>query len=152
MRDGDFKHKFGRSVSIGQNKITDELLEVTFKLKDGRSAVDYLFQVLPKKELLERKGTRKPGLAFNILIIGMDSLSHANTIRKLPKLYAFLKDDLKALFYKGHSIAGDATTQQLTPMLTGKSVMEQYEAGRGKAGARPIDGWTWIYKELKGII
>ena len=152
MRNGDFNYRLGASVSVGQNKIADELLEVKFKLKNGSSAEDFLFHVLPKKELLERQGTRKPGMPFNILIIALDSLSHANTRRKLPKLYAFLKDDLKALFYKGHSIAGDGTTQQLTPMLTGKSVMEQYEAGRGKAGARPIDGWTWIYKELKGII
>ena len=152
MRNGDFNYSLGASVSVAQNKIADELLEVKFKLKDGSCAEDFLFQVLPKKELLERQGTRKPGMPLNILFIALDSLSHANTRRKLPKLYAFLKDDLKALFYKGHSILGDGTTKQLTPMLTGKSVKEQYEARTGKAGARPIDGWTWIYKELKGII
>ena len=142
----------GASVSVSRNKITDEFMEVNFKLKDGRSVKDYLFQVLPKNELLEREGSKKPGMPINILIIGIDSLSYSNMRRKLPKLYQFLKDDLKALFYKGHNIVGDGTTPQLTAMLTGKSVKEQYQARRGIAGAKPIDGWTWIYKELKGII
>ena len=47
---------------------------------------------------------------------------------------------------------GDGTTPQLTAMLTGKPVEEQYESRTGMANARPIDGWTWIFKELKGII
>ena len=152
LRDGDFKYKLGAVVSVGQNKITDELMEVIFKLKDGRTVKDFLFQVLPKKELQERVGSRKPGMPINILTIGLDSLSYGNTRRKLAKLYEFLDKDLKALFFKGHTVVGDGTTPQLTAMLTGKQVEEQYESRTGMANARPIDGWTWIFKELKGII
>lgn len=148
-RDGDFKYSLGPSVSVGTNKITDEMIEVDFKLTDGRVVKDFLLQVIPHKHLLEREATKKTGIPLNILTLGIDSLSYGNTRRKLPKLYEFLKNDLGAYFFNGHAIVGDGTTPQLTAMLTGLHVEEQYEARTGQPGAKPLDGWTWVFKELK---
>ena len=80
----------------------------------------------------------------------MDSLSHANARRKLPEFYKFLKKDLGAFIFNGHSIVGDGTTEQLAAMLTGLGELEQYESRRHRKNPRPVDGWTWIYKQLKG--
>lgn len=123
-------------------------MEVDVKLKDNSSAKEFLLHVVPR-ENLKSKLTKPPGIPLNILIIGIDSLSHAGAKRKLPKIYRFLQE-LDAYIFEGHVVTGDGTTQQLTPMLTGLTFSEQYEARSGFEGAAALDGWTWIYKQLKG--
>ena len=87
---------------------------------------------------------------MNILIISIDSLSHANAIRILPDVYQYLKEELKSMIFNGHSIVGDGTTEQMTAMLTGLGELEQYESRRHHKNPNPVDGWPWIYKQLKG--
>ena len=130
--------------------ITDEFLEVDFKLKDGATSTEFFLQAVPRKSLLNRRPQKPPGIPLNILIIGVDSLSHAGAKRKLPKIYEFLKKDLDSYIFEGHTVTGDGTTQQLTPMLTGRKFSEQYEGRAGFQGARTLDDWTWIYKQLTG--
>ena len=123
-------------------------MEVDVKLENSGTAKEFLLHVVPR-ENLKRKPTKLPGIPLNILIIGIDSLSHASAKRKLPKIYNFLQE-LDAYIFQGHVVTGDGTTQQLTPMLTGLAFSEQYEARSGFKGAATLDGWTWIYKHLKG--
>lgn len=107
-------------------------------------------QPVPHEHLLKRTGEKKPGIPLNILIIVFDSLSHANAQRKLPRAYKFLKEDLGSFIFNGHSIVGDGTTEQLAAMLTGLGELEQYESRRHRSNPKPVDDWTWIYKQLKG--
>lgn len=150
VRQGDFKFILGKSVPIPTTeKITDEFIEVDYLLKNGQHAKEIFLQPVPHEHLLKRSGQKKPGIPLNILIVGIDSLSHANARRKLPKAYEYLKKKLGAFIFNGHSIVGDGTTEQLAAMLTGLGELEQYESRRHHKNPRPVDGWTWIYKQLK---
>ena len=150
-RYGDFAVKFSDRKPLRQSeKIKEEFLEVDFKLKDNTSVKEFFLQVVPREDLHNHKPLKPPGIPLNILIIGVDSLSHAGAKRKLPKIYKFLKEDLKAYIFEGHTVTGDGTTQQLTPMLTGLKFSEQYEGRAGFQNSKTLDDWTWIYKQLKG--
>lgn len=63
----------------------------------------------------------KDGLSLNVLIIGLDSMSHMMVQRKLPKMYSKLKS-MGAHILEGYNIVGDGTPQALIPILTGKEV------------------------------
>ena len=148
-RKGDFAIIYGTSTPVNSNAtITDEFLEVDVKLKDNSTAKEFLLHVVPR-ENLKTKPIKPAGIPLNILVIGIDSLSHASTKRKLPKIYKFLQE-LDAYIFNGHVVTGDGTTQQLTPMMTGLAFSEQYEARSGFKDSAPLDGWSWIYKQLKG--
>ncbi len=152
LRKGDFSYTLGPEVRIKPNiPISDEMIQVSFRLKNGRVKKDFLLQIATQNRKYVTEPTKKPGIPLNILVLGIDSLSYANTIRKLPKVVEFLKKN-DALFFTGHTIVGDGTTPQLTAMLTGKYIKEQYEARTGEPRAEPVDGWTWIFKQLKGVL
>ena len=151
-RNGDFGVSLGNSVPVQPNAvITDDFLEVDFLLKNGTHVKEFFLQVVPRDDLLKRQATNKgPGLPLNILIICIDSLSHASARRKLPKIYDFLQHEVDAFIFNGHTVVGDGTTEQMTALLTGLKFSEQYEGRAGFKNARPLDEWTWIYKQLTG--
>ena len=150
LRKGDFSYTLGPEVQIKPNiSIPDEMIEVSFRLKNNKTKKDFFLQIAKESRRYVNGSSKKPGIPLNILVLGIDSLSYANTIRKLPNVVEFLKQN-NAQFFSGHTVVGDGTTPQLTAMLTGKHVEEQYEARTGKSGAKPLDGWTWIFKHLKG--
>ena len=151
FRRGDFNYVLGTSVKVSATKkIEDEFIEVECRVRNGHLLREFWLQPVPHDHLLKRTAKKPPGLPLNILIVGMDSLSHANAKRKLPKLYDYLEKELGAIMFNGHSIVGDGTTEQLTAILTGLGELEQYESRRHHRNPRPVDGWTWIFKELKG--
>lgn len=63
----------------------------------------------------------KDGLGLNVLMIGLDSMSHMMTQRKLPKVYSKLMS-MGAHVMEGYNIIGDGTPQALIPILTGKGI------------------------------
>ena len=151
FRRGDFSFVLGTPVTISPTeKIKDEFIEIECKVTNGRPLREFWLQPVRHDHLVQRTAKRPPGLPLNILIVGIDSLSHAHAQRKLPKLYEYMKKDLGAMIFNGQSIVGDGTTAQLTAILAGLGEHEQYESRRHHKNPRPVDGWTWIYKELKG--
>ena len=153
FRRGDFNYEVGSAAPVSATEeIKQEFVEIECKILNGRILREFWLQPVPHPHLLERKAKRRPGLPLNVLIVGVDSLSHANARRKLPKFYEYLKNELGALLFNGHSIVGDGTTEQLAAILTGLGELEQYEARRHHRNPRPVDGWAWIYRELTGEI
>ena len=152
LRNGDFGYTLGREKPVNSEvPIKEEMIEVSFRLRSGVIKRDFFVQVYtPNPKYRATEAPKKPGIPLNVLVLGIDSLSDANAIRKLPEVVKFLTEN-NAMFFKGHTIVGDGTTAQLTAMLTGKHIEEQYEARTGKPGAKPLDGWTWIFKQLKGL-
>ena len=132
-------------------KILDEFIQVEYFFKNEKRTKEIFLQPVPHEHLLKRNAKKQPGIPLNILIIGIDSLSHSNARRKLPNVYKYLKNELSSMVFNGHSIVGDGTTEQLTAMLTGLGELEQYESRRHHKNPKPVDGWAWIYKQLKGI-
>lgn len=86
---------------------------------------------------------------LNILIVGFDSVSRMMWQRNLPETYKYLIESLGGIVLEGYNIVGDGTPQALLPLLTGMQEPELPEARRGHAGASPVDGHPWIWKELK---
>ena len=155
VRQGDYEYILGASKPVPDintpEKITDEFIEVEYLVQNENNHFKEIFiQPVPHEHLLNRGAENPPGIPLNILIIGIDSLSHANARRTLPKVYKYLKDKLESFIFNGLSIVGDGTTEQLTAMLTGLGELEQYESRRHHKNPRPVDDWTWIYKLLKG--
>ena len=101
-----------------------DFFRVKYKIK-GREASDLYARVSPRLDVLERqtklaRDFKEKGLPLNVLMIGFDSTSRANFVRKLPRVKAYLETKLTTFIMEGMSIVGDATTPILTAMLTGK--------------------------------
>lgn len=99
-----------------------------------------------------KRPRKDTGLPLNIILLGLDGNSDANFQRFLPDAFKFLKDDLKAFIFKGFSLLGEATTPQLTGLLTGKSVEDNcavHEARKGKTIDGTVDKWPFIFRNLK---
>ena len=92
----------------------------------------------------------KNSLKLNVLMFGFDSLSRNTFIRKLPKSYRYLKQNLNSLILEGYNIVGDGTPQALIPILTGKIELELPET-RKRMGAKAnyVDVYPLIWHEYK---
>ena len=69
------------------------------------------------EELLANMG--ETNSQMNVLIFAVESLSRLSAMRLLPKTYAFLRNDLKAVVLNGYNTVGESTTGSIIPLLTG---------------------------------
>ncbi|XP_026672078.1 uncharacterized protein LOC108628160 isoform X1 [Ceratina calcarata] len=92
----------------------------------------------------------KNALKLNVLMFGFDSLSRNTFIRKLPKTYQYLKENLDALILEGYNIVGDGTPQALIPILTGKIELELPDT-RKRMGSKAnyVNVYPMIWNEYK---
>lgn len=109
-----------KSNDIGKS----DFFRVKYKI-NGREASDLYARVSPRLDVLESqkklaRDFKGKGLPLNVLMIGFDSTSRANFVRKLPRVKAYLETKLTTFIMEGMSIVGDATTPILAAMLTGK--------------------------------
>ncbi|XP_065172102.1 uncharacterized protein [Atheta coriaria] len=93
--------------------------------------------------------TDEEGLKMNVLIFAIDSISRNTMIRKLPKTYKYLTEQLGALVLEGYNIIGDGTPQALTPMLTGKTELELPETRKRVKGASYVDIYPFIWNDYR---
>ena len=115
---------------------------------EGDAHEEFHQQVVPKAEVNARP-IKRYGLGLNIVMIMFDSTSAAHFERKMPKSKELLKKELTTVFFKGESVVGDGTTDQVSAMLTGKAEDDHPEARRGKPGAKQVDDWPWVFKDYK---
>ncbi|KAF7997895.1 hypothetical protein HCN44_009293 [Aphidius gifuensis] len=96
------------------------------------------------------KNVPNDGLKLNVLMFGFDSLSRNTFIRKLPKTYDYLKENLKSQILEGYNIIGDGTPQALIPLLTGKTELELPDT-RKRTGytAKFVDVYPFIWQKYK---
>ena len=133
-------------------KLNHDFIQVNSEFFGGMTQTDFHAQVIPKPDVLQRTPLQRAGLPLNIVILGLDQTSHATFQRLLTSSYKFLRDELQAFMFKGFSLVGEATTPQLTALLTGRTVeknCEIHEARRGFEGARTVDEWPFIFKTFK---
>ncbi|XP_050419630.1 uncharacterized protein LOC126832759 isoform X2 [Adelges cooleyi] len=91
----------------------------------------------------------KDGLNLNVLMIGLDSMSHMMVQRKLPKLYAKLKS-MGAHVLESYNIVGDGTPQALIPILTGRTELELPDTRKRMGNkASYVDVYPFIWKLFK---
>ncbi|CAO1414781.1 unnamed protein product [Diamesa serratosioi] len=87
--------------------------------------------------------------ALNVLMLGFDSLSRNAFIRKLPKTYHYLTNELNADVLKGYNIIGDGTPQALIPLLTGFTELELPETRKRKFSSSYVNSYPMIWKEYQ---
>lgn len=82
-------------------------------------------------------------------MMGFDSLSRNAFIRKLPKAYDYLTNELHADVLKGYNIIGDGTPQALIPILTGFTELELPETRKRKFSSTYVNSYPMIWKEYE---
>ena len=85
----------------------------------------------------------------NIALIVIDSQSAANVERKMPKFIKQLKTSENAVLFKGHTIVGDGTTDQLCAMLAGKLEKDLPIALKSTRNSVFVDEWGFIFSEFR---
>ena len=133
----DFDYEYSKTGTLlGKEReiqLDEEFVIVTITTSDGRIHKDFHLEVQANANAKARvhSGT-KPGIPLNILMIGFDSTSHSQFIRKMPKVHQILVNDPNSFIFKGHSVLGDGTPPAQIGMLVGSSEEELPEARRSE--------------------
>ncbi|XP_072933733.1 uncharacterized protein [Epargyreus clarus] len=87
--------------------------------------------------------------SLNVLILGFDSTSRNGFIRRMPKSYQVLTEELQATVLKGFHILGDGTPTTLYPLLSGRSELEHPDARKKFAKGKFLDPKLFIFHTAK---
>lgn len=166
-RTSDFKqeklnppvHLDSRAEETKSLRLDDDFVYVDCKTKSGilstsKKWSNLLAGVHVKPEVLSRKNqgftlqSKETKLPLNILVFGFDSVSHINFMRRLPKLYSLLVDELDAVVLDNYNIVGDGTTAAMTATFAGGYEEELPETRRGKSKTT-CDIYPWIWKDFR---
>ncbi|CAB3245194.1 unnamed protein product [Arctia plantaginis] len=99
---------------------------------------------------------RKPLLperedALNVLIFGFDSTSKNGFIRRMPKSYKYLTEEMKATILNGYNIVGDGTPAALFPILTGKNELELPDVRKKMKNQGTLDVMPFLFYKLRDM-
>ncbi|CAG4980403.1 unnamed protein product [Colias eurytheme] len=114
--------------------------------KKGFGLLSYRWQgyVSGVREIKRRVSASRAN-SLNVLILGFDSTSHNGFMRKMPKSYSVLVNELGGVVLNGYNILGDGTPDALFPILTGKHEWQHTSARRVHTDAK-IDPDLFIFK------
>ncbi|XP_050555632.1 uncharacterized protein LOC118276592 [Spodoptera frugiperda] len=84
---------------------------------------------------------------YNVLIICLESVSHAGFIRNMKKSYKYITEQMKATILNGYNIVGDGTTGSLYPLLAGKTESDLKDPN--DIGILPDNPNDLIFNQLK---
>jgi hypothetical protein len=107
------------------------MIYVKIEKTDSSIQKEFHMEIIPREEVQNRVPKAQPGIPLNVMMVGLDSTSHAHFQRKLGPIYKYLKEDLKSNFFNGYSILGDGTTVALIGMLVGRHFDELPEGRKG---------------------
>ncbi|XP_060807910.1 uncharacterized protein LOC106138239 [Amyelois transitella] len=62
--------------------------------------------------------------SLNVLLFAYDSASRNGFIRRMPKSYKYITEELKAVVLKSYNVMGDGTAAAMFPILTGRGELE----------------------------
>ncbi|XP_028410405.1 uncharacterized protein LOC114533029 [Dendronephthya gigantea] len=130
-------------------ELNEDMVYLEVQTDDGDAQREFHLDVRPRKEYVERSASTKSGIPLNVMMVGMDSTSHAHFHRKLGAVYEYLRDELHSVIFNGHSIVGDGTTENVVGMLVGRFLDELPEGRKGRPGAECIDRWPLIFKDMR---
>lgn len=120
LRDGDSNYQYG-STTRSTNKYmlqNSDFVRIKCKAADNSKWSGTGIGIRKDVEIVKRQKSIHDG-GYNVIMFGFDSMSRNAFIRKLPKAYKYLTNELKADVLKGYNIIGDGTPQALIPLLTG---------------------------------
>lgn len=151
----DFNVKFGNSVTLTSDEAPVQLEQDFFVVKceaADKKLWKNLISAIHRNETLveELKDIEPPAksMKLNVIMYGLDSMSRMHFIRKLPKTYKYLKENLKAFVLEGYNIVGDGTPQALIPILTGFTEAELPETRKRMKNATFVDVYPFVWKNF----
>ena len=89
---------------------------------------------------------KDPRDLFNVMMIGMDSVSRLNFVRQMPRTRRYLVQQLKAVELKGYNKVADNTYVNLVPMFAGKFVEEL--PWNESISSVPFDRYNFLWKNF----
>lgn len=149
----DFKISDGPIIKNIQNGtlISSDFFRISCKSNNGHH-YDNVHCAIAKDEGKLKRSEKiqapKSMLKLNVIMFGIDSVSHMTWLRMLPKSHKYFTE-LGGLVLNGYNIVGDGTPQALLPILTGKTEWELPEARRSHKNASVVDGHPWIWKKFR---
>ncbi|XP_023239067.1 uncharacterized protein LOC111637735 [Centruroides sculpturatus] len=152
-RKDDFSNAKSKEVSLNTNEeltLEDDLFSAECEGSDGANWNNIMFGVHRKKETEHLKQHKLLGNnhKLNVLMFGLDSMSRLHYMRKLPKTYNYLINQLDAVILKGYNIVGDGTPQALIPILTGFTERELPETRKRMSNANYVNIYPFIWKNF----
>ncbi|KAF5399600.1 hypothetical protein PHET_06411 [Paragonimus heterotremus] len=92
---------------------------------------------------------------YNILLLGLDSISRMAAVRYLPKTMQLVNDLPNAITMQLYNVIGDGTTANLLALLTGLSEKELPEARTSHVSVNHnvsvLDKYPWIWEDFAKI-
>jgi len=105
-------------------EVTHEFVRIECQANGTEIYKDYHGFIPKLKEVPSHVNHSTDSSQVNVVIIGLDSLSRLNMIRKMPKTYEYLTETLNAFPMYGYNKVGLNTFPNLIPLLTGYSSEE----------------------------
>ncbi|XP_075992557.1 uncharacterized protein LOC142987578 isoform X2 [Anticarsia gemmatalis] len=105
--------------------VNDEFVRVTC-INDGKVIYEQFFLSATRKTFVSHNGyleIPKNKSAYNVLILGVDSVSRLNLYRTMPKTVSFIKDN-GGIDLAGYNKVGDNTFPNVIPLLMGVKITE----------------------------
>ncbi|GIY85954.1 uncharacterized protein CDAR_559921 [Caerostris darwini] len=151
IRKNDFETEYGdpHRIPINGTKLFSDFVYVSCYNFAGLAFYTNVHcHIFPKRDNLnESTDSEKKDSFYNVLILGVDSLSRLSFIRHLPKTYKFLIKNLNAFVFRGMTKIGDNTFPNLGAILTGKSVFGN-ELPKIEDPTGTYDGWPCLWKNF----
>ena len=109
----------------GRSPVACEFIEVQCLFRVERVIYQAFYAQIINKPAVEKSlETSKMREKFNVLLLGIDGVSHSRMIRQMPEVLAFLTTSLNTTVFKGFNKLGENTFPNMTPMLSGLMVDE----------------------------
>ncbi|XP_068151113.1 uncharacterized protein [Drosophila tropicalis] len=93
-----------------------------------------------------RKTDQQEGLS--IMILGIDSVSHLNFLRQMPKTSTYIKKHLPHVEFWGFNKVGDNTFPNLMPLLSGLDQQELYNSCANSSKSS-FDSCSFLWNKFK---
>ncbi|XP_022209974.1 uncharacterized protein LOC111065853 [Drosophila obscura] len=171
IRKSDYKVRFGRTLRMKEPYVlqSSDFVKVSCRSGSGQSwfgmahgirdtvqrplAANFApnLAVLPPEAVAQAQPQMQevPTASFyNVLMFGFDSLSRNAFMRKLPRTYEYLTNQMGATVLKGYNIVGDGTPQALVPLLTGFTELELPETRKRFSGSGSVDSYPMIWQDF----
>ena len=110
----------------GRSPVACEFMEVQCLFKVERVVYQTFYAQVINKPAVEKslETSNMTAEKFNVLLLGIDGVSHSRMIRQMPEALSFLTTSLNTTVFKGFNKLGENTFPNMTPMLSGLMVDE----------------------------
>ncbi|CDW56209.1 DUF229 domain containing protein [Trichuris trichiura] len=117
---------------------------------DQKTYSNYHATIVPSDDALNRaKRMPADAVPLNIYIIGFDTVSRLEFMRKMKQTYKYITDELKGTIMEMYNVISDGITRAVLATLTGMTEEELPDTRFQKRNVSFVDVYPFIWNELK---